>query len=112
MMRSFQDLVAEGNAVQTEGWDFSWFEGRATEQRPSWGYQRLIGERLAGVESALDLPTGGGEVLAGVPVAPPRLVATGGSQAGRVRHLGWLPAPVIHRRSVTRWLLGVVVHRF
>lgn len=71
-MSSFEDLVTEGNSVPTEGWDFSWFEGRAIEQRPSWGYQRLIGERLAGVESALDLQTGGGEVLAGVPVAPPR----------------------------------------
>ncbi len=35
--RSFEDLVAEGVAVPTEGWDFSWFEGRATEARPSWG---------------------------------------------------------------------------
>ncbi|MBB5929047.1 class I SAM-dependent methyltransferase [Streptomyces echinatus] len=61
--RSFEDLVAEGVAVPTEGWDFSWFEGRATEARPSWGYARSAGERLAGAEAALDIQTGGGEVL-------------------------------------------------
>ncbi|MER6467471.1 class I SAM-dependent methyltransferase [Streptomyces collinus] len=61
--RSFADLVAEGAAVPTEGWDFSWFEGRATEARPSWGYARSAGERLARAEAALDVQTGGGEVL-------------------------------------------------
>ncbi|WP_416518725.1 class I SAM-dependent methyltransferase [Streptomyces achromogenes] len=61
--RSFEDLVAEGVAVPTEGWDFSWFEGRASEARPSWGYARSAGERLARAEAALDIQTGGGEVL-------------------------------------------------
>ncbi|MGH3302872.1 MAG: SAM-dependent methyltransferase, partial [Streptosporangiaceae bacterium] len=35
--RTLQELVAEGAAVPVEGWDFSWFEGRATEERPAWG---------------------------------------------------------------------------
>ena len=61
--RSFEELVAEGAAVPTEGWDFSWFEGRATEARPSWGYAKSLGRRLAGAGSALDIQTGGGEVL-------------------------------------------------
>ncbi|MFB7503373.1 methyltransferase domain-containing protein [Streptomyces broussonetiae] len=61
--RSFEDLVAEGVAVPTEGWDFSWFEGRATEERPSWGYAVSAGERLARARAALDIQTGGGEVL-------------------------------------------------
>ncbi|MFJ9345986.1 class I SAM-dependent methyltransferase [Streptomyces sp. NPDC101237] len=61
--RSFEDLVAEGAAVPTEGWDFSWFEGRATEARPSWGYARAAGGRLARATAALDVQTGGGEVL-------------------------------------------------
>lgn len=34
----FDELVAEGESVPVRGWDFSWFEGRATEERPSWGY--------------------------------------------------------------------------
>jgi SAM-dependent methyltransferase len=80
-VRSFDALVAEGSAVPVEGWDFSWFDGRATEERPPWGYARLLGARmaaLAGVAgaAALDLQTGGGEVLATIPAAPPRLVAT------------------------------------
>ena len=72
----FDRLVAEGVAKPVEGWDFSWFAGRATEERPSWGYARLIGQRLAGVRSALDIDTGGGEVLASIPHPPRLLVAT------------------------------------
>ncbi|MGF1241113.1 class I SAM-dependent methyltransferase [Streptomyces sp. 2-6] len=60
---SFEDLVAEGAAVPTEGWDFSWFAGRATEARPSWGYAVSLAARLAGAEAVLDVDTGGGEVL-------------------------------------------------
>jgi SAM-dependent methyltransferase len=62
---SFEDLLAEGQAVPVEGWDFSWFEGRATEQRPSWGYSSLLSARLARCCSSLDVQTGGGEVYAG-----------------------------------------------
>ena len=77
----FEELLAEGAAVPVAGWDFSWFEGRAAEERPPWGYARMLGTRmaaLAGVPdaAALDLQTGGGEVLATVPAAPPVLVAT------------------------------------
>jgi SAM-dependent methyltransferase len=61
--RSFEDLVAEGAAVPTEGWDFSWFEGRASEARPSWGYAVSLAGRLATARAALDVQTGGGEVL-------------------------------------------------
>ncbi|GLB84209.1 hypothetical protein Mkiyose1665_15650 [Mycobacterium kiyosense] len=75
-LRSFEDLVAEAVSAQIDGWDFSWLDGRATEQRPSWGYQRLIGQRLATVSAALDIQTGGGEVLAGVGKFPPTMAAT------------------------------------
>ncbi len=72
----FDELVAEAAAVPVDGWDFSWLDGRATEARPSWGYQRLLGSRLAAVRSALDLETGGGEVLDGCPSLPPLTIAT------------------------------------
>ncbi|CAM4120761.1 class I SAM-dependent methyltransferase [Kibdelosporangium persicum] len=75
-MRSFGELVAEADAEPTEGWDFSWFEGRATEARPSWGYQRSMAERMAVASAALDIQTGGGEVLAGIAKRPPLCVAT------------------------------------
>ncbi len=73
---TFEELVAEGSAVPAEGWDFSWFDGRATEERPPWGYAHLMGERMAGAASALDVQTGGGEVLAAVARPPALLVAT------------------------------------
>ncbi|MFJ5269055.1 class I SAM-dependent methyltransferase [Streptomyces sp. NPDC088358] len=76
--RTFEGLVAEAASASVEGWDFSWFEGRATEQRPSWGYARAMGERLARAAAALDIQTGGGEVLASAPRMPPVMVATEG----------------------------------
>ena len=76
MARSFEDLVAEAESAPVDGWDFSWLDGRATEQRPSWGYQRLMGARMAGSAIALDIETGGGEVLAGVPRLAARTAAT------------------------------------
>ncbi|MEE6179619.1 class I SAM-dependent methyltransferase [Mycobacterium sp. 050134] len=78
MQRTFDDLVAEAASVSVEGWDFSWLDGRATEERPSWGYQRQLSRRLAGVSAALDIQTGGGEVLAGAGPFPPTMVATEG----------------------------------
>ncbi len=80
MVKSFDELVDEATAASVEGWDFSWLDGRATEQRPSWGYQRLLRGKLAAATAALDIQTGGGEVLAGAGAEnfPPTLVATEG----------------------------------
>ncbi|MFC4243735.1 class I SAM-dependent methyltransferase [Gryllotalpicola reticulitermitis] len=64
MSGSFDGLVAEGDAEPTEGWDFSWFAGRATEERTPWGYHRLAAERLGAAHAALDVQTGGAEVFA------------------------------------------------
>lgn len=74
--RTFDELVAEADAVSVAGWDFSWLQGRATEERPSWGYQRLLRARLAQASAALDLDTGGGEVLAGAAPFPTTMAAT------------------------------------
>lgn len=76
--RTFEALVAEAEAASVDGWDFSWFEGRATEERPSWGYARAMGERLAHASAALDIQTGGGEVLASAARLPPLTAATEG----------------------------------
>ncbi len=75
-VRACEDLIAEAAAADVAGWDFSWLDGRASEERPSWGYQRLISERLAVVSAALDVQTGGGEVLAGADRFPVTMVAT------------------------------------
>src|SRR5262245_14583786 len=73
---SFEELIAEADAASVDGWEFSWLDGRASEERPPWGYQRLMGERMAGATVALDIQTGGGEVLAGVPTLAPTTMAT------------------------------------
>lgn len=78
MDRTFDELVTEADAAPMSGWDFSWLEGRATEERPSWRFSRLLHERLGTVDAALDLQTGGGEVLAAAPSLPRLLVATEG----------------------------------
>jgi SAM-dependent methyltransferase len=74
--RTFEDLVAEADSVSVDGWDFSWLAGRATEERPSWGYARMMAGRMAQAGAALDIQTGGGEVLAGIPQPPSVLAAT------------------------------------
>lgn len=73
---SFEELVAEAESVSVDGWDFSWLDGRATEERPPWGYQRLMGDRMAKAKVALDIQTGGGEVLAGASHLAPTTMAT------------------------------------
>ena len=75
-MRSFEDLVAEAEAADVTGWGFGWLEGRATEVRPPWGFARLLAQRLAEVERALDIDTGGGEVLDEAAVLPRDMAVT------------------------------------
>jgi SAM-dependent methyltransferase len=94
---TFGELVAEGAAEPVEGWDFSWLDGRATEERPAWGYSRLLAERMRAATAALDIQTGGGEVLAGIGSAPPVLAATE----------SWPPNIALARRRLGR--LGAMV---
>lgn len=81
--------MSEAAAADVGGWGFGWLEGRATEERPPWGYARLLADRLARVASCLDIDTGGGEVLAEAPVLPARMVVTEGwaPNAERARRL-------------------------
>lgn len=76
VMRTFDDLVAEAAEANVAGWSFDWLRGRATEERPHWGFSRLLAQRLATVSSALDLDTGGGEVLNEAPSLPATMVVT------------------------------------
>ena len=99
---SFEDLLAEGQAVPVEGWDFSWFEGRATEQRTSWGYAALLATRLRSSSASLDVQTGGGEVYAGALARAdrrPALVAATES---------WPANVTVARRLLSPFGVGVV----
>lgn len=86
----FERLLAEAESVPVDGWDFSWFDERASEQRPSWGYAGLMSRRMATAGAALDIQTGGGEVLAGIARPPATLCATE----------SWPPNAQIARRNL------------
>ncbi|MBW4700751.1 MULTISPECIES: class I SAM-dependent methyltransferase [unclassified Micromonospora] len=90
--RSCAELIAEAAVAPVDGWGFDWLGGRATEERPPWGYARLSAARMAAAQSALDIDTGGGEVLAEVPQPPPLLVATE----------AWPPNVAVARRTLER----------
>lgn len=60
-------LIAEAAVADVDGWGFDWLDGRATEERPPWGYAGLLAGAVAGAELAIDLDTGGGEVLGQCP---------------------------------------------
>jgi SAM-dependent methyltransferase len=88
-VRSFGDLVGEAEAADVTGWGFGWLDGRAVEERPPWGFAGLLVARLRQVDSALDIDTGGGEVVAEAMSLPPRMVVTEGwpANARRAREL-------------------------
>ncbi|WP_299959619.1 methyltransferase domain-containing protein [uncultured Modestobacter sp.] len=96
-MPTFEDLVAEGAAAPTEGWDFSWFTGRASEERPAWGYAGLLADRLGAAAASLDVQTGGGEVYAAALTRaarrPARVAATE----------SWPPNLALARARLARW---------
>jgi SAM-dependent methyltransferase len=59
------------------GWDFGHLRRRFSEETPPWSYEDLAREVLRGARAAVDLGTGGGEVLARLAdTFPSRMVAT------------------------------------
>ena len=89
-MKPFDELVSEAEAADVSGWGFGWLDGRATEERPPWGYARLLAEHLRLAGAALDIDTGGGEVLATAAELPRRMVVTEGWAPNAERARGLL----------------------
>jgi SAM-dependent methyltransferase len=76
MSPSFDELISEATAAPIHGWDFSWLEGRASEERPSWHYSEMVADRIRRTSTMLDLQSGGGEMLSHLPRFPALMVAT------------------------------------
>lgn len=75
-MRTYDELVAEAIAAPFEGWNFSWLKGRIEQPGPNWSYEDRARAALAAATSALDVGTGGGELLASLQPLPAHTVAT------------------------------------
>jgi SAM-dependent methyltransferase len=72
----FERLVSEAEAEPFRGWDFGWLGSRMVTRPLPWDYDALVLRRARTSPDLLDLGTGGGEWLAGLPYRPPRTVAT------------------------------------
>jgi SAM-dependent methyltransferase len=73
-------LIAAWSSEESQpfsGWDFRHLDRRYSEEKPPWSYEDLARDALRGARAAVDLGTGGGEVLARLADAfPGRMVAT------------------------------------
>ena len=93
----YEALVAAAMSASTDGWDFSWLDGRASGSEPTWSYPELARRLLSGSQRVLDVDTGGGELLASLTPPPGRTWATE----------GWRPNVQVARRRLEP--LGVTV---
>lgn len=66
-MNTAEQLIADAARADVDGWGFDHLAGRATEDRPPWGYAGLLADAVATAGVAIDLDTGGGEVLGQCP---------------------------------------------
>lgn len=78
MTGSFDDLVAAAEAAPRMGWDFSWLDGRISDDPLPWEYDDLARAAVSRATALLDVDTGGGELLASFQPLPPKTVATEG----------------------------------
>lgn len=78
MASPFEVMVAAAEAAPIKGWDFSWLEGRAHEDRPSWRYFGLVAQATSRVSSLLDLEVGSGGMIGALPDLPRLTVGTEG----------------------------------
>lgn len=70
------ELLDEAATAPVAGWDFAWASGRITASPLPWDFTALADGALRAAGTALDMGTGGGEVLDRFPVLPARMIAT------------------------------------
>ncbi|MGH9197027.1 MAG: class I SAM-dependent methyltransferase, partial [Acidimicrobiia bacterium] len=75
-MSNFESLVAVAESHPIVGWDFSWLDDRLTTTSLNWSYEEFVVDLVKGSPNMLDMDTGGGEWLSGLPKRSPMTVAT------------------------------------
>jgi len=92
-------LLDEAARAPVAGWDFAWGAERVTVSPLPWDFTALAAAALPLATAALDMGTGGGEFLDGLPVIPARMVATESWPPNvpvAARRLARRGVPVIH----------------
>ncbi|HEX2382713.1 MAG TPA: methyltransferase domain-containing protein [Acidimicrobiales bacterium] len=74
----FDDLVDEAERTPIGAWDFSWLDGRAVEERPTWRYFDRVAERAPVVSSLLEIQAGVGAMISNLGSLPRLSAATEG----------------------------------
>ena len=72
----FDELVTEALTAPFSGWDFSWLDRRSWTEPLPWDYSARVAALARRARTMLDMGTGGGEALAGLPDRAPRTIAT------------------------------------
>ena len=72
----FDRMVNEAWEHEFSGWDFSYVARRMLESPLAWDYRQIVLEKARGVNSLLDMDTGGGEFLSSLRPLPPVTIAT------------------------------------
>ncbi len=72
----FERLISDALAQDFSGWEFSYLKGRWQEDELPWNYREIVFERSHGLQSLLDIGTGGGEMLSTLAPLPPHTWAT------------------------------------
>jgi SAM-dependent methyltransferase len=78
MNDQFDRLIAEAEAQQMSGWDWSYVERRYSEGQTPWDYREKVQAHLQPNLTLLDMGTGGGELLASMAPLPNNTWATEG----------------------------------
>lgn len=74
-MPTFDELLAEGAAVDVSTWGAGFLPGRYLEEPPPWEYAEVVGPYLQDADAMLDMGTGDGSRLLTLRPLPPRTVA-------------------------------------
>lgn len=75
-MADFHELVTEPMTVPVSGWDFSRLDRHSRSAPLPWDYRLKVAAVARSARTMLDMGTGGGEALSGLPARAPRTVAT------------------------------------